>query len=53
MMDGETTCHKNVRERKANFADVEVRVLVELYQRHRSQLTGKFSNVLTQRHKTA
>ena len=54
MMDSENTCHTNVkRERKANFSDIEVRVLVELYQKHRSELTGKFSNVLTQRQKTA
>ena len=56
MMDSDTTptCQNTVkRERKANFADIEVRVLVDLYQQHRSQLTGKFSNILTQRQKTA
>ena len=39
-------------ERKANFADVEVRVMIDLYQQHRSKLTGKFSNILIQRQKT-
>ena len=56
MMDSDTTptCQNTVkRERKANFADIEVRVLVDLYQQHRSQLTGKFSNILTQRQKAA
>ena len=58
-MDSETTRHSNVvkRDRKANFGDVEVRMLLDLYQLHRpfscSQLAGTFSNIVTQRHKTA
>ena len=52
-MDGETPSQNKTvkRERKANFADKEVRVLIELYQQNRSKLVGKFSNILTQRQK--
>ena len=39
-------------ERKANFADVKVKVMIDLYQQHRSKLTGTFSNILIQRQKT-
>ena len=37
------------RERKANFTDVEVRVLVDAYRHYRCQLNAKFSSVVTQR----
>ena len=41
------------RERKANFSDVEVRVLLDVYRQHQVRLNAKFSNVITHRLKTA
>ena len=41
------------RERKANFPDEEVKILLELYQQHFHVLNSKFSNAITQKKKTA
>ena len=41
------------RERKANFTDEEVKVLLELYQQHFHVLYSKFSSAITQQKKTA
>ena len=41
------------RERKANFSDEEVKVLLELYQQHFHILNSKFSSAVTQKKKTA
>ena len=40
-------------ERKANFSDEEVKVLLELYQQHFHVLNSKFSSAITQKKKTA
>lgn len=40
------------RERKPNFSDREVTVLLELYQQHCHLLQSKFSSVVTQKRKT-
>ena len=40
------------RERKANFSDVEMRVLLNVYRQHQVRLNAKFSNVTTNRLKT-
>ena len=37
------------RERKANFSDMEVRVLLDVYRQHQVRLNAKFSNVITHR----
>ena len=41
------------RERKANFSDVEVRVLLDVYRQHQVRLNAKFSSVITHRLKTS
>ena len=40
------------RERKGNFRDDEVKVLLELYQQHFHVLSSKFSSIVTQKRKT-
>ena len=40
-------------ERKANFSDMKVRVLLDVYRQHQVRLNAKFSNVITHRLKTA
>ena len=44
---------KTKSERKANFIDVEVRVLLDLYRQYRCQLNAKFSSVVTRAVKNA
>ena len=41
------------RERKANFTNVEVRVLLDVYRQHQVRLNAKFSSVITHRLKTS
>ena len=41
------------RERKANFSNMEVRVLLDVYRQHQVRLNAKFSSVITHRLKTA
>ena len=41
------------RERTANFSNVEVRVLLDVYRLHQVRLNAKFSSVITHRLKTA